>query len=109
MQPLPASDPPAGSAACGAATQHRRTTMRNRLSPMLAALGAALGLILGHLMTEVLGAWLPASQRIHVTGRMFVPGELTLILLALAVGLVSALLPAVLAYRTDISRVLAQR
>jgi putative ABC transport system permease protein len=76
---------------------------------ILAALGAALGLILGHLMTEVLGAWLPASQRIHVTGRMFVPGELTLILLALAVGLVSALLPAVLAYRTDIARVLAQR
>ena len=76
---------------------------------ILAALGAALGLILGHLMTEVLGAWLPASQRIHITGRTFVPGELMLILLALTVGLVSALLPAVLAYRTDISRVLAQR
>jgi putative ABC transport system permease protein len=76
---------------------------------ILAALGAALGLILGHLMTEVLGAWLPASQRIHITGRTFVPGELLLTVLALAVGLVSALLPAVLAYRTDISRVLAQR
>ena len=76
---------------------------------ILAALGAALGLILGHLMTEVLGASLSASQRMHITGRTFVPGELLLILLALVVGLVSALLPAVLAYRTDISRTLAQR
>jgi len=53
--------------------------------------------------------WLQASQRVHVTGWTVVPGELALVALALAVGLLSALLPAVLAYRTDISRVLAQR
>ena len=76
---------------------------------ILTTLGVLLGLLLGHLLTEALGAWLQASQRVHITGLTFVPGELTLILLALAIGLLSALFPAVMAYRTDIARVLAQR
>jgi len=65
--------------------------------------------LLGHLLTGGLGMWLQASQRVHVTGWTVVPGELALVALALTVGLLSALLPAVLAYRTDISRVFAQR
>jgi putative ABC transport system permease protein len=76
---------------------------------ILAVLGVALGLLLGHLLTGGLGMWLQASQRVHVTGWTVVPGELALVALALAVGLLSALLPALLAYRTDISKVLAQR
>lgn len=76
---------------------------------MLGGLGVALGLLLGHLLTGALGMWLQASQRVHVTGWTVVPGELMLIVLALGVGLLSALLPALLAYRTDIAKVLAQR
>ncbi len=76
---------------------------------LLTAAGVLLGLLLGHLLAEALGAWLQASQRVRITGWTFVPGELVLILLALAVGLLSALFPAVMAYRTDIARVLAQR
>jgi putative ABC transport system permease protein len=76
---------------------------------ILAMLGVLLGLLVGHLLTEALGAWLQSSQRVHITGWTFVPGELALILLALAIGLLSALFPAVMAYRTDIARVLAQR
>jgi putative ABC transport system permease protein len=76
---------------------------------ILTMLGVLLGLLLGHLLTEALGTWLQSSQRVHITGWTFVPGELTLILLALAIGLLSALFPAVMAYRTDIARVLAQR
>jgi putative ABC transport system permease protein len=76
---------------------------------ILTLLGVLLGLLLGHLLTEALGAWLQSSQRVHITGWTFVPGELALILLALAIGLLSALFPAVMAYRTDIARVLAQR
>jgi putative ABC transport system permease protein len=37
------------------------------------------------------------------------PEELYVVLLALGVGLVSALLPAIQAYRTDIAQVLASR
>jgi putative ABC transport system permease protein len=76
---------------------------------ILACAGVALGLVLGHALTEVLGTWLHASQRVYITGWTVVPGELVLILVALAVGLLSALLPAVLAYRTDIAEVLARR
>jgi putative ABC transport system permease protein len=76
---------------------------------ILTSLGVSLGLLLGHLLTGALGAWLQASQRVHITGWTFVPGELTLILLALGIGLLSALFPSVMAYRTDIARVLAQR
>lgn len=76
---------------------------------ILALLGVVLGLVLGHLLTGVIGSWLEAAQRVRITGWVFVPGELALVLLALAVGLVSALLPAVLAYRTDIAQVLARR
>ncbi|HTS52159.1 MAG TPA: FtsX-like permease family protein [Burkholderiales bacterium] len=76
---------------------------------ILASAGVVLGLVLGHVLTEVLGAWLHASQRVYITGWALAPGELALVVAALAVGLLSALLPAVLAYRTDIGEVLARR
>jgi putative ABC transport system permease protein len=76
---------------------------------ILASGGVLLGLVLGHALAEVLGGWLLASQRVYVTGWTVVPGELALVSAALAVGLLSALLPAVLAYRTDIATVLARR
>jgi putative ABC transport system permease protein len=44
-----------------------------------------------------------------LTGLTWRPEEIYVVLLALAVGLVSALLPAIQAYRTDIARVLAAR
>jgi putative ABC transport system permease protein len=76
---------------------------------ILASAGVLLGLVLGHALTQVLGTWLHAAQRVYITGWTVVPGELALIISALAVGLLSALLPAVLAYRTDIAGVLARR
>ncbi len=76
---------------------------------ILTSLGIALGLLLGHLLAQALGMWLQASQRVHITGWTLVPGEAALVVAALCVGLVSALLPAVLAYRTDIAGVLARR
>jgi len=76
---------------------------------ILASAGVLLGLVLGHALTQVLGIWLHAAQRVYITGWTVVPGEPALIISALAVGLLSALLPAVLAYRTDIAGVLARR
>jgi putative ABC transport system permease protein len=75
---------------------------------LLAVLGAVAGLILGHLLTEVLGTMLKSAQQVAVTGLTWVPGELWLVALAVAVGVVSALLPAWRAYRTDIAHTLAQ-
>jgi putative ABC transport system permease protein len=75
---------------------------------LLAGFGAALGLALGHVLTELLGVAFKAAKQVAVTGWAWVPEELWLIGLALAVGIFAALLPAWRAYRTDIAATLAQ-
>lgn len=75
---------------------------------LLALIGALIGIALGHVLTEALGGMLKAAQQVAVTGWIWVPAELWLIALALAVGVFAALLPAWGAYRTDIARTLAQ-
>lgn len=75
---------------------------------ILAGVGALLGLALGHALTEGLGYALKAAQQIAVTGWTWVPEELWLIAISLAVGVVAALLPAWRAYRTDIAHTLAR-
>jgi len=74
----------------------------------LAALGALLGLVLGHAFASALGIWMEAAQQPPVTGLTFRIEELAILAIALAVGLVAALIPAWRAYRTDVARVLAQ-
>ena len=54
----------------------------------------------------------PAARRrstLGLSGLVWLPEELYVVLLALAVGVLAALLPAVQAYRTDIAAVLATR
>jgi putative ABC transport system permease protein len=75
---------------------------------VLAFLGALVGVALGHLFAGLLGLWLQAHQQPAVTGLAWRPEELWLAAAALAVGLLAALLPAWRAYRTDVSRTLAQ-
>lgn len=73
-----------------------------------ATLGILFGLVLGHGVTEILGRVMAASNQVAVTGFMFAPDELGVILMALAVGLIAALIPAFQAYRTDIAKTLAE-
>jgi len=75
---------------------------------VLVVVGAAIGLMLGHALTSVLGAWLATQQYYPISGLEWRPEELWLVLVALGVGAVAALLPAWRAYRTDVSRTLAQ-
>lgn len=75
---------------------------------LLAAMGAVLGLVLGHALAEVLGFALRAAQQVEITGWAWVPAELWVVALALAVGVVAALLPAWRAARTDIAGTLAR-
>lgn len=75
---------------------------------LLAVIGTACGVVLGHLMTSLLGVALTHAQQVAVTGWTWVDAELWLIALAVGVGVLAALLPAWRAYRTDISRTLAQ-
>jgi putative ABC transport system permease protein len=74
----------------------------------LSAAGAVLGLVLGHVLMEILGAALRAAQQVQVTGWIWAPGELWLIVLALGVGVLAALLPAWRASRAEVAPVLAE-
>ena len=74
----------------------------------LALLGTLIGLALGHAFAAGLGWWLESRQQYPVTGLEFRAEELLVAGVAVAVGLLAALLPAWRAYRVDVSRTLAQ-
>jgi putative ABC transport system permease protein len=76
---------------------------------ILAGAGALLGILLGHLVAELAGRLLPEARNMGLGGFIWLPEELYAFLLALAVGLLAALLPAIQAYRTDIAATLASR
>ena len=62
---------------------------------ILAAGGALFGLLLGHGAALLLGRLLPAARDMGLTGLAWRPEELYLVGLALAVGLLAALIPAI--------------
>ena len=76
---------------------------------LLAGAGALLGILLGHTVAETVGHLLPEARSMGLSGLDWLPEELYVLALALLVGLVAALLPAIQAYRTDIAAVLAAR
>jgi putative ABC transport system permease protein len=74
---------------------------------LLTLAGGLLGLALGHLATELLGYYNEQAGQTGLTGWLFLPLELAWLAVCLGVGLLAALIPAYLAYRTDIANVLA--
>ncbi|MCW8163908.1 FtsX-like permease family protein [Verminephrobacter aporrectodeae subsp. tuberculatae] len=74
----------------------------------LAALACALGLLLGHALAHGLGRVLQAQGLLPVSGLLWLPAEAGLPLLAGALAAFAALLPSVLAYRTDVAELLSQ-
>ena len=75
---------------------------------VLALAGGLAGIALGHLLTEALGAVLRHAQQAAVTGWMWSSNEWWLLAATLGVGVVAALIPAWLAYRSDVAPVLAE-
>jgi putative ABC transport system permease protein len=76
---------------------------------LLAGAGALLGILLGHGVAEAVGRLLPEGRNMGLSGFIWLPEEFYVLLLAMLVGLLAALLPAIQAYRTDIAAVLASR
>jgi putative ABC transport system permease protein len=87
----------------------RRTLLAQLLLEglMMAAGGILFGLVLGHGTAELIGRLVPSVQAMGLSGLAWRIEEIYLIGLALGIGLLAALVPAVQAYRTDISAVLS--
>lgn len=75
---------------------------------LLATLGGLAGMALGHVAVALTGALLDDTSQASLTGWLFLPAELWIILGVWGVGLLAALLPALQSYRIDISRTLAR-
>ena len=77
-------------------------------SLLLAAAGAILGIALGHALVAAIGAWLPAAASLAAGASRVLPDEIGVVALALAGGILAALLPAWRAYRLDVAATLAK-
>lgn len=73
----------------------------------LTFLGSVFGLLLGHGILITLGAAVEQTQKAGITGMVFYSAEWIILAGSLLLGIICALIPALQAYRTDISKVLA--
>ncbi|TWB38135.1 ABC transporter permease [Nitrospirillum pindoramense] len=88
---------------------------RTRISGLLLAealamgtAGTALGLVLGHSAVELAGRLVPQARDMGITGLQFPATEPYLLILAAGLSVLAALVPAIQAYRTDVSAVLSR-
>ncbi|WP_066253959.1 ABC transporter permease [Hydrogenophaga flava] len=75
----------------------------------LALMACTLGLLAAHGLTALMGQMLMDQQSLAITGWQWVPAEGWVPLLALGVAVVAALVPAVSAYRVDVTQLLNTR
>jgi putative ABC transport system permease protein len=74
---------------------------------LLTLFGSVVGLLLGHGVLMLLAGMVEETQKAGITGMVFYTQEWIILVGSLLLGLLCALIPAIQAYRTDISRVLA--
>ncbi|MCJ0742354.1 ABC transporter permease [Pedobacter montanisoli] len=74
---------------------------------ILTVIGSLIGLAVGHGILQVIGAYQESSQA-RLTGLIFLPQEVYLLLIGLAIGIFAAIIPAIQAYRSNISKILAK-
>ncbi|PSL27914.1 ABC transporter permease [Dyadobacter jiangsuensis] len=74
---------------------------------LLTTLGSLAGILLGHVALHAIGHW-QGSPQARMDGLYFLPEEAWLLAAGLLIGLVAALLPAIQAYRTDISETMSK-
>ncbi|KYG77640.1 ABC transporter permease [Roseivirga spongicola] len=75
---------------------------------IITVLGGLLGFLIGHGLTEFLAGLYEKSDEIGLTGLIFVKQELAVMLISVGIGIIASLIPAINAYKTDISEVLAK-
>ncbi|MGF1670131.1 MAG: ABC transporter permease [Balneolaceae bacterium] len=75
---------------------------------IIALAGGVLGIFSGHLAVEGIGVWMAEAQQFAIRGFVILPGELKIFTLAVGIGIISSIVPAVQAYRTDIAETLSK-
>jgi len=75
---------------------------------LLTLMGTGVGILLGHVGVEWMGMWAEDARQMHFTGWIFLAEEFYLIGLALVLGGISALIPAIQVYRTDVAQTLVE-
>ncbi|MDH5399107.1 MAG: ABC transporter permease [Cyclobacteriaceae bacterium] len=75
---------------------------------IISILGGTLGVLMGHGILEVIGLQLEEARKSGITGLFWINAELWIAAGALAIGGLSALIPALHVMRVDISKVLAE-
>ncbi|MEQ9379091.1 MAG: FtsX-like permease family protein [Imperialibacter sp.] len=75
---------------------------------IITLLGAGFGFLLGHGVVEVLAQFIFKGSSTGITGFVFLPSELYILYISLLLGVIASLIPAINAYKTDISEVLAK-
>ncbi len=75
----------------------------------LAVLACALGLPAGHALTSLVGYALDAQRSLSISGWVWLPAEAAVLLLTGLLALLAAWLPAIAAYRVDVSQLLETR
>jgi putative ABC transport system permease protein len=74
---------------------------------ILTLLGSVIGLLMGHGALIVMGNFIEETQKAGISGLVFYSEEWIILVGSLLLGLLCAIIPALQAYRTDISKVLA--
>ena len=74
---------------------------------LLTLAGTIAGLVTGHLVLHVIGAYQESSQA-RLTGLILLKNEIYLFAAGIAIGIFAAIIPAIQAYRSNISKILAQ-
>lgn len=74
---------------------------------LLSLLGAMIGIAIGHAVLHVIGSFQDSGQA-RLSGLVFVPKELLIIVAGLIIGILASIIPAIQAYRSDIAAILSK-
>ncbi|WAC40838.1 ABC transporter permease [Pedobacter sp. SL55] len=74
---------------------------------ILTFIGTIIGIALGHGILQLIGSYQESSQA-KMNGLLFIDEEIYLLAAGLLIGIVAAIIPAIQAYRADISKILAK-
>jgi putative ABC transport system permease protein len=75
---------------------------------LLSFMGFVIGIVLSHGAMQILGKYMSDAYRYTFSGKIWLAEEWGLLAGALGIGFVAAIIPAVSAYKTDISKTLAK-